>query len=69
MVAAGRERYISRHAWRDRTTRGGRLIVALVLISSLFALAAAFLGEHVFGLEPCILCLYERVPYALAALL
>lgn len=47
----------------------GRLIVALVLISSLFALAAAFLGEHVFGLEPCILCLYERVPYAVAALL
>lgn len=47
----------------------GRLVAALVLLASIFAVAAALVGEHVLGLEPCILCLYERVPYAVAALL
>ena len=47
----------------------GRFIVALVLGASVAGLATAFVGEHVFGLEPCILCLYERVPYGVAALL
>lgn len=47
----------------------GRLVAALVFLASIFALATAFLGEHVFGLEPCILCLYERVPYGVAAVL
>jgi disulfide bond formation protein DsbB len=47
----------------------GRLIAALVFVASAFGLAAAFAGEHVFGLQPCILCLYERVPYAVAAVL
>ncbi len=47
----------------------GRLVAALVFLASIFGLATAFLGEHVFGLEPCILCLYERVPYAVAAVL
>jgi disulfide bond formation protein DsbB len=45
------------------------LIAGLVLLASVFSLATAFLGEHVFGLEPCILCLYERVPYVVAAVL
>lgn len=44
-----------------------RLVAALVLAASVSGLAMAFLGEHVFGLEPCILCLYERVPYGVAA--
>lgn len=47
----------------------GTLIAALVLLASAVSLATAFVGEHVFGLDPCILCLYERVPYALAAVL
>jgi len=47
----------------------GRLVAALVFMASVFGLAAAFAGEHVFGLEPCILCLYERAPYAASAVL
>ncbi|MCU0894909.1 MAG: disulfide bond formation protein B [Rhodospirillales bacterium] len=47
----------------------GRLIAALVFMASVFGLVAAFAGEHVFGLQPCILCLYERVPYAVSAVL
>ncbi len=30
------------------------------------ALAAALAAQHLFGLRPCILCLYARVPYAVA---
>lgn len=45
------------------------LIPAAVLLVSLGSLAVAFAGQYVFGLEPCILCLYERVPYAVAAVL
>jgi disulfide bond formation protein DsbB len=44
-----------------------RIPLALVLMASLMALASAFAGQHLFGLEPCILCLYERVPWAAAA--
>lgn len=51
------------------SSRRGRLVAALVFTASLLSLGAAFVGEHVFGLEPCILCLYERVPYAAAAVL
>ena len=32
---------------------------------SFFALAAAFASEAFFGLEPCILCIYQRWPFAL----
>ena len=50
-----------------RNADPGTWPVGLVLVASLGALATAFAGEHLFGLEPCILCLYERVPYAAAA--
>ncbi len=33
------------------------------------ALANAYIAEYAFGLEPCILCLYQRVPYAVAGVL
>ena len=33
------------------------------------ALANAYIAEYGFGLEPCILCLYQRVPYAVAGVL
>jgi len=33
------------------------------------ALAMAYIAQYGFGLEPCILCLYERIPYALVAIL
>lgn len=30
------------------------------------ALAAAFTAQYVYGLDPCVLCLYQRVPFAIA---
>jgi len=38
------------------------LSVFLVVFSTL-ALAGAYVSQYVFGMEPCILCLYQRVPY------
>jgi len=33
------------------------------------ALATAYIAQFGFGLEPCVLCLYQRIPYALVAIL
>lgn len=33
------------------------------------ALGLAYTAQFGFGLEPCVLCLYQRVPYALVAIL
>jgi disulfide bond formation protein DsbB len=45
-----------------------RLLTAILAIS-LGALAMAYAGQYLFGLEPCVLCLYQRVPWALTALI
>jgi disulfide bond formation protein DsbB len=45
-----------------------RRMLWAILTVSLGALATAFAGQYLFGLEPCVLCLYERAPWALAAL-
>jgi disulfide bond formation protein DsbB len=34
-----------------------------LLVSSLFSLMVAYIAEYGFGLKPCVLCLYQRVPY------
>lgn len=34
------------------------------LLASVGALATAFTSQYVFGLWPCVLCLYQRWPYA-----
>jgi disulfide bond formation protein DsbB len=40
-------------------------IALMVLLGvSVFALGAAFTAEYVFDLKPCLLCIYQRVPYA-----
>ncbi len=36
---------------------------------SAFSLAAALTAEIMFGLEPCILCIYQRIPFVVALLL
>lgn len=46
-----------------------RLACLLLLLAGAGGLGTALVGQHAFGLEPCILCLYERVPYAIAAAL
>lgn len=38
----------------------------LIVLACALALAGAFTAEYVFGLEPCILCLYQRWPFAIA---
>ena len=40
-----------------------------ILVFVLLVLVSAFVIEHVIGHKPCKLCLYERIPYFLAALL
>lgn len=42
-----------------------RTASVVILLVALAALGAAFAAQFVFGLKPCILCLYARIPYAL----
>ena len=44
-------------------TANPRLVFALLLGASAAILAAAFASQYIGGLEPCVLCLYQRVPY------
>ncbi len=36
---------------------------ALILAASIGVLAGAFFFQHVIGLDPCILCIWQRYPY------
>ena len=38
----------------------------LVAQAGIAALATAYYAQIVYGLEPCILCLYQRIPFAIA---
>ncbi|MBF0247398.1 MAG: disulfide bond formation protein B [Alphaproteobacteria bacterium] len=38
---------------------------ALLAAVGALALAGAFTAQYGFGLEPCALCLYQRIPYAI----
>jgi Disulfide bond formation protein DsbB len=44
-----------------------RLSLAALVAIGLGALAMALVGQYVFGLVPCVLCLYQRAPYAVVA--
>jgi disulfide bond formation protein DsbB len=44
------------------------VFVGILLISA-FSLMSALVAQYVFGLEPCILCLYQRVPFFIAMIL
>lgn len=44
-------------------------IPLLVLSVSVLALGMALTAQHVFELQPCILCIYQRIPYVTAGLL
>ncbi len=46
-----------------------RLYPLLALAFSAAALAGAYIAQYGFELEPCILCLYQRIPFALAVVL
>ncbi len=51
------------------TLRSSHNVPVFLLISSLFALAFAYVSQYGFGLKPCVLCLYQRVPYMMIAVL
>ena len=38
-------------------------------VVSFFSLAAAFYIEYILSFKPCVLCLYQRIPYALALII
>ncbi len=46
-----------------------RYIPLAILAASVAALGAAYIAEYAFGLEPCILCLYQRLPFVATGLL
>ena len=41
----------------------------IIFTLSFFSLAAAFYIEYILGFKPCILCVYQRIPYAIAMLI
>ena len=41
----------------------------IVFATSFFSLAAALYVEYVLGFKPCILCIYQRIPYAIGLLI
>ena len=41
----------------------------IVFTTSFFSLAVALYVEYVLGFKPCILCIYQRIPYAIALLI
>ncbi len=52
-------------AYLRSSLTNARLVSAFVVFISAFSLVSALIAEHVFGLQPCILCLYQRVPFAI----
>jgi len=46
-----------------------RRLPLLVLVASLASLAVAFASQYWGGLQPCVLCIYQRYPYGVAAAL
>jgi len=38
-------------------------LLTFLALLSLFALIFAYLGQYIFDLKPCILCLYQRKPF------
>ncbi|MEI6986360.1 MAG: disulfide bond formation protein B [Rhodospirillaceae bacterium] len=52
----------------DRASSGWRA-PALLTLGGVGAIAAAFFMQFVVGVQPCILCLYQRIPYVVVALL
>lgn len=42
-------------------------VLVVILIASLGALASALIAQFAFDLQPCVLCLYQRVPFVAAA--
>jgi len=46
-----------------------RTVAALAVAVAVFALGAAFAFQHLGGLAPCILCIWQRYPYGVVIVL
>lgn len=46
-----------------RTLLSPRTVFLLTLLAALGALGAALVAQFGFGLKPCVMCLWQRVPY------
>jgi disulfide bond formation protein DsbB len=44
-------------------------MIKFILLVSITSLITAYGAEYIFGIKPCILCIYERVPYMIIAVL
>ncbi|MGY9001492.1 MAG: disulfide bond formation protein B, partial [Rhodospirillales bacterium] len=40
-----------------------KITLRLILFFSICTLLIVFIAELIYGLEPCILCKYQRIPY------
>jgi disulfide bond formation protein DsbB len=47
----------------------GRLFPTVLLLACIGALGAALTTQYGFGLKPCVLCIYQRIPYGVAGVL
>ena len=56
------------HEFPPSTPASSRRLIGLLLAASLLALAGAFVLENHFGIVGCVLCVYQRVPFAAAAI-
>lgn len=43
--------------------------IGMIFAASIIVLGTALLSQYVGGLEPCILCVYQRIPYVLTIVL
>lgn len=41
--------------------------MAALFVVGTGGLVGAVIGQFVFGMQPCVLCLYQRIPYAIVA--
>jgi len=46
-----------------------RLIPVFIVLVALGSLSVSLIVQHLFDKEPCILCLYQRVPFVITGLL
>jgi disulfide bond formation protein DsbB len=55
-------------AFLNKILGNERLALFSFAVFSAAALGMAFISQYAYGLHPCILCIYQRVPYALIIL-
>ena len=47
----------------DQMLNRPRIALIFIAFISLCALSFAYISEYFFGLQPCVLCIYQRVPF------